>query len=126
MDKPNLERENNSTIFVDKRPIDYWFDHRCERAVNSSITIQELYEDYLYYCNSHEVTALRVREFTKEFQISAALCKQMRVDKRRGGKGISFVGVRLMEETVKERVQKKALEKATLPSRGAALTASKV
>ena len=121
--KLDLEGENNSIIFADKQLIDCWFDDRCERATNFSITIQELYEDYVYYCDRRNVSALLLREFTKQFEISAALCKQMRVNKRRGGKGMSFIGVRLREETVKEKVQKKVL---ALLSRGAALTASEV
>ena len=55
-----------------------------------------------------------VREFTREFPISAALCKQIRVYKRRSGKGMSFVGVRLIQkrgqEAIPEIVQKVAQE----------------
>ena len=78
--------------------MDYWFNNRCERGVSSSILIQELYNNYVHYCQCHAATAVRVTEFTKLFPISAALCKHIRVYKRRAGKGTCFVGVRLKQK----------------------------
>ena len=114
MQTHTLNIQDNSTDLADKKTIDYWFDDRCERAVTSLITIQELYDDYAHYCQRREETALMIREFTREFPISAALCKKIRVYKRRSGKGMSFVGVRLIQkraqEAVPEMVQKVAQE----------------
>lgn len=87
---------------VDRRPIepiDHWFDRRCERAVTGYVTTQELHKDYIDFCTRYKVTALGEKEFIKEFPTSAALCSQIRVDKRRVHKGMCFVGVRLREET---------------------------
>ena len=46
MQTHKLNIQDNSINLADKKPIDYWFDDRCEKAVNSLITIQELYDDY--------------------------------------------------------------------------------
>ena len=104
MQTHELKTQDSSTGLAKRYPIDYWFDDRCEMAVNSSIPIKELYDDYLNYCQRREEIALMVREFTREFPISAALCKNIRVYKRRSGKGMSFVGVRLIQNMAQEAV----------------------